>query len=321
MWRPGLALLLALSNAGCGGKSPRPAGDAAPAARPPDAGPPAAAEADDVRPVYPVDDQGLLPLAERFCAAAYRVAAERKAACCGGQAAPTLAGECARTLSFALRSRAVTVDEPAVAACEAAMARIHEGCDWVGPLLPDVPPACAGLMHGTLRAGATCRSSLECQEGLRCRGVGPTDPGTCGPPLADGARCNVAVDTLVTYTRQEGWAEASHAECQGFCSRRACRAGVAEGQACTVSGECGRGHRCAGHRCVAGAVAAKGEECSANECAPGLRCWQNRCIVPKPAGERCTSPFECAGGCQAGRCAMDCGGPAPAKPRPRPRRR
>jgi hypothetical protein len=315
MSRPALALLLlplALGNAACGKKSPGT--QDAPPPRPDAA---LYEEAGDVRPVYPVDDQPPDLLAERFCRAVYLLPAERRAACCGGEAAPTLASECARTLSYALRSKAVTVDEKAVAACEAGQARAHEGCDWVGPLGASLPPACAGLLHGTLAAGTRCRSSLECQDGLRCRGVGPTDPGTCGPPLVEGARCNVAVDTLVTYARQEVWTEAAHRECQGYCSRRACRAAVPEGGACTVSGECGAGHRCLGKHCVAGGLAQAGEECSADECAPGLRCSQNRCLAPKPAGQPCKTPFECAGGCVNGKCATQCsvGLPAPARPK------
>ena len=42
-----------------------------------------------------------------------------------------------------------------------------------------------------------CRSSLECAEGARCNGAGPTTPGKCGPPKANGLPCGGATDRLV----------------------------------------------------------------------------------------------------------------------------
>jgi hypothetical protein len=300
-----LALAVVLLAA-CGSKKP-----STPDARPaiPDAAQKEAKEteeADDIRPVYPVDDQPPDERAARLCRAMHEVPARRKAECCGGSPAPSLVSECARTLSYALRLKVVTIDTPSIDACEQAMTRAHQGCEWVGPLAPSFPPECLGVIHGALATGSRCRSSLECGPGLRCRGLGPTDPGTCGPPLPESARCSVAVDTLVTYTRQDAWIERTHPECAGFCTRRACRAALAEGAACRVTPECGPGHRCADGKCVAGGEAQLGETCSANECAAGLRCWQNRCIAPKAAGESCKTPFECQGGCVDRKCAMKC---------------
>jgi hypothetical protein len=309
---PRLALALVLLGCACGSKK-----SSTPDARPaiPDAGGPAAEEA-DVRPVYPVDDQPPEPLALRLCQALHELPARRKAECCGGGAAPSLVSECARTLSSALRARAITLAEPAVAACEQAMTGLHDGCEWVGPLSPGFPAECRGLVHGTLAGGARCRSSMECAQGLRCRGVGPTDPGTCGPPLPDGTRCSVTVDTLVSYTRQDAWTEEAHPECSGYCMRRACRPAVAAGKACKVSLECGAGHRCSGGACVAGGVARDGESCSADECEAGLRCLENRCRRPKAAGEPCQSAFECRGGCVEGACAQQCAMVPPTRSRP-----
>jgi hypothetical protein len=74
--------------------------------------PPAAAESDDsIAPVYPVDGLAALPLARRYCDVVREMPARRREACCpgtGGGYAPT--AECARTLSAALRSGAVTLD-------------------------------------------------------------------------------------------------------------------------------------------------------------------------------------------------------------------
>ena len=307
---PRLPLAVALALCACGSRKP-----STPDARPaiPDAAAKEAEESDDVRPVYPVDDQPPDPLAVRLCTAIHDLAAKRKAECCKGPAAPTLASECARTLSSAMRARSVTVDEAAVTACEQAMASAHAGCEWVGPLSPAFPSACEGVVRGTIGTGVKCRSSMECDDGLRCRGVGPTDPGTCGPPLPDGARCSITVDTLVSYTRQDAWVEVTHPECGGWCTRRACRPAVMVGEACKVTAECARGARCAGGKCVAGGEAAEGEPCSADECAEGLRCLQNRCRRPKPAGETCKAPFECQGGCVAGKCAMQCAVGSPTR--------
>ena len=49
---------------------------------------------------------------------------------------------------------------------------------------PGLGALVGGVFSGRLDQGATCRSSLECREGLHCVGVSPLDPGTCQPPQA-----------------------------------------------------------------------------------------------------------------------------------------
>src|SRR5687768_5167046 len=100
-----LPLAVALAVSACGSKKP-----STPDARPaiPDSAAKEQEESDDVRPVYPVDDQPPVPLAVRLCTAIHELPAKRKAECCKGPAAPTLSSECARTLSSALRAKSVT---------------------------------------------------------------------------------------------------------------------------------------------------------------------------------------------------------------------
>src|SRR5262249_54705581 len=140
--------------------------------------------------------------------------------------------ECVRTLSAALRAKAVTLEVEGVDACARAMAQAHEGCGWVGPFPPELPVACRGLVRGALEKGARCRSSLECRDGMRCSGAGPTAAGRCAPPRADGESCGTAVDTLATYTRDADL-DARHPECQGHCARFRCAPRVTAGSACT----------------------------------------------------------------------------------------
>jgi hypothetical protein len=197
--------------------------------------------------VYPVTKDPPDPLAARLCDALHALPARRKAACGGGPPGFHPASECARTLSFALRAGAVTLAGADVDRCAAAMEAALQGCDWVKPLSPPPPPACEGIVKGTRPESAACRSSLECVEGLRCAGAGPTDMGRCAPPRRRGA-CGMAVDTLATHTRQHR-IELAHPECEGHCARRACADNVALGGACRSDVECGRGRRCAAGRC------------------------------------------------------------------------
>ncbi|WP_437951654.1 hypothetical protein WME98_13250 [Sorangium sp. So ce296] len=215
------------------GASAAPSPDAgATAAPPPDAGsspsgssptPPADTPVgDEISPVYPKAEGAPDPLAARLCEALHALPARRKAACSGGSPGFHAGAECARALSFALRAKAVTVSTDAVDRCVEAMARSLEGCDWGAPLTAPVPSACEGLVRGALGEGARCRSSLECVDGLRCDGVGPTDAGICRAPRAAGP-CGLSVDALAAVTRQTRYAEA-HPECRGRCAGRACAA-------------------------------------------------------------------------------------------------
>ncbi|MCK6544805.1 hypothetical protein L6R52_02985 [Myxococcota bacterium] len=265
-----------------------------------------------VRPVYAAT-ASVDPLVTRVCEALHGLPRKRRAACCSEQPGVVLTSECERNLGAAFASKALTLDPRAVAACETAMADAHAGCDWVGPWSPELPTACRGLVEGTLELGAKCRSSLECRDGLRCLGAGPTDPGVCGPPLAAGRMCSTAVDTLAVYARQDDF-EKTHPSCRGYCERNRCLDSLPIGGKCSNNSECGTGNRCAEGKCVEGSFAPEGAACLGGDCAPGLRCTAGRCVAPKPLGAECSSDTECLAGCvipdgaTRGTCAMRCAG-------------
>ncbi|MDI1484698.1 hypothetical protein [Polyangium sp. y55x31] len=286
----------------------------APASAAPSASAPAANTSstdDEVRPVYPKTNDPPDPLAEKLCEALHGVPTKRRATCCGHAPGFSLAAECTRTLSYALREKAVTVDAAAADACIAAIEKAHDGCDWVGPTGAPLPAVCDGLVRGALAADKPCRSSLECSDGLRCLGVGPTDTGTCRKPLPTGYPCGVSVDTLAALTRQDTF-EARHPECSGYCAQRRCRDLVAEGGACKIDVECGADKICDEGKCRTGAPPREGQRCNKHACAPGLYCEAGTCIGPKEPGAPCDHDIECRGGClrrgasNAGTCGMKC---------------
>jgi hypothetical protein len=288
-----VALSLALwSGCRCGQEKAAPAGA--------DAAVPASEKEqrsdDDTRPVYPLQVGDPAPLAQRLCESLQGIPAKRRAACCGGAPTELLTSECVRMLTAALTSKAVRVEASAVEACAQAMDQTYQGCDWPGPDAPAPPAACLGIFQGTLAAGARCRSSLECAEGLRCHGLGPTDPGICGPPAPAGQPCSFSVDPLATYTRQDTLDEA-HPECQGHCFKRQCSENVAASGACVISAQCGPGRHCAGGACTEGAEARLGQPCSGGDCEQGARCVLGTCVAPKPVGAACERDAECQGGC------------------------
>jgi len=266
---------------------------------------------DEVRPVYPTQAGAPSPLAQRLCGALQELPARRRAECCGGSPGSLLTGECVRMLGAALSSGAVKLEAPAVDACVQALEQAHQGCEWIGPQAPPVPSACLGILRGTLASGARCRSSLECAEGQRCHGVGPTDTGVCGPPGAPGQLCALSVDALATYTRQDTLDEA-HPECQGHCSKRLCAEPVARGGACVHEGQCAPGLHCAEGKCAEGERAGLGQPCVNGGCQEGARCIQGVCATPKPTGAACERDGECLGGCvrpdggRAGTCGPRC---------------
>ena len=244
--------------------------------------------------MYPLDAAAPDPIAERLCTALQEMPVKRQAACCSAAPGVLATSECVRMLSAALHFGAVTLPPADVDTCVAAMDRVFTGCDWVGPNTPQPPAECQGIIRGTLDDGARCRSSLECKDGLRCQGVGPTDAGKCAAPRDDGSGCGASVDALATYARQNRY-EAQHPECKGFCERHRCTPAFAVSAACRIDVQCGAGHACAGGKCAS---------------APGDAVARGP--VRKPAGEACTTDAECTGGCLRdggaghGTCGMKC---------------
>jgi hypothetical protein len=266
---------------------------------------------DDVRPVYPVDNSPPDPLAQRLCHAIHAVEEERRAACCSEKPGIVFESECVRTLSAALRFKAVTLDAAAVDACVAAVDKTYEGCEWTGPNVPVPPSECRGIVHGLLGKNAKCRSSLECSSAMYCRGVGPTDVGRCTPPGEDGASCGQSVDSLATYVRDQ--AESAHPVCKNVCRGHRCGSFVGEGGACRVTAECESGKLCIEKTCVMRALPKAGEACPGDRCEAGLMCLAGKCMSRKPAGEVCTVDLECIGAClkpgagASGKCGRKCG--------------
>jgi hypothetical protein len=321
VWSAGLLFLGALvALAGCDAKdAPGDAGATAPNAPTPEKaktadpfdGPVKQPGGDEVQPAYPITKDPPDPRAQRLCEALNELPVKRKAECCATAPGFMQTSECTRALSYALKSGAVTVDDAAIAACSEAMARAHEGCGWVGLNLPNAPDACQGILRGTLKEKAECRSSLECEAGLSCLGVGPTTKGTCQKPRAKGFPCGMNVDPLAGYVRQTSY-EAAHPDCAGYCGRRRCDDLVPVGGECETSEACGAGKACVQKKCSAAPLPEAGKACLEGVCAKGARCVAGRCVTPKPKGEACESDQECVGACakpdgaKAGTCEMRC---------------
>jgi len=139
-------------------------------------------------------------LAQRLCDALHTLPTRRKKECCG-RAPPSLAAVCAQELSASIRNRAVGLDAATIDWCAAETSRQLERCDWVTPLMPKLPDACRNIAHGRLKgAGARCRSSFECPDGLFCKGVRPGKDGICAAPGASRTRCEVPADNLAAFT-------------------------------------------------------------------------------------------------------------------------
>lgn len=253
----------------------------------------------EVRPVYPEKLTGAPdPLVQRYCDALHRLPETRRAACCNTQPGTQLGAECVRTLHAAVKDGAIQLHADEVNLCAAEFGKVVAGCDWVGAFPPTLPAVCQTALHGTRKEGQACRSSLECTSSLRCRGAGPTQVGVCAPPLERGARCGLAVDTLASYTRQDQ-VDLTHPECAGFCDRlHQCAGPLPQGAPCLFSAMCGPEARCGKGRCVRGDLGTLGASCSGGDCAAGLRCNGGVCIQPGAQGARCTSDFECRGGCK-----------------------
>jgi hypothetical protein len=252
-------------------------------------------ERDEIRPVYPVDAGPPDPRATRFCEAVQLLPVTRRANCCAETdplRMPT--DECVRTLTAALGAHAVTLSPSDVDGCAAAMRLATAGCDWVTARESAVPPACTGIIRGTLRAKQRCRSSLECDDGLHCQGLSAVDVGVCGAPKASSLPCHTAIDVLAAYTRQDDL-DHEHPECAGYCARSQCKDAVPQGGPCTLDLQCGRS-RCESGRCLSEKLPSAGQPC-AGACAYGSRCVDGACVTPRSEGQACEADGQCRGAC------------------------
>ncbi len=314
------ALLVALLAGGC---TPSQRADPGPdAGTAPDASPAASAMStalepaearggDEIRPVYPIDAGPPDPLAARFCDAVLVAPERRRSECCSTpNLAGIVAGQCVRALTFALAQHTVTLAPADVDRCAEAVTRASAGCDWVIPDTTALPPECEGLVKGALAEKARCRSSLECREGLRCMGLSTVDLGVCAPPKPARSQCNVAIDMLATFTRQNH-VDRDHPECEGYCGHAQCEPVVAAGGACATDRACGRG-RCSAGKCTSAPLPALGEVCT-EAWAPGRALREGQVRGAEAAdGDTCELDAECRGTCvrgdggTAGACVKSC---------------
>jgi len=272
---------------------------------------------EDIKPLYPHDGSPPDPVAQRFCEAIHDLEPKRRAECCGATGGTGyFAGECARTLSAALRLNAVKLDPAAADRCIAAFTTQLEGCGWVGPIPPPLPADCETVITGLVPEKSTCRSSLECAESLTCLGLSTTQTGKCHPPKPTGTLCGGSVDTLAALTRQDT-TESRHPECAGVCARPMCTDAKALGAPCKTNVECGPTRTCAAGKCSTDPLPPAGKPCAAGQCARGARCVKDTCIAPKSEGETCESDLDCQSACDkpTGKCAKRCAAlPIPTKP-------
>ena len=310
---------LAACNSGPGAPAPAPPGKSAPATVAPSAAALAedteASEATQVTPVYAAGPVALNPKAQQFCTALHEAPARQHAACCG-RPAPTggqTVAECARLLSLSLAQGAVALDDTALGRCVTALESPGRDCATMGRFTPPAPEACLSVVVGRLAAGAVCRSDLECDGSLQCRGSGPTEPGVCEGPRPLGAGCGTAADVLISFTRLSE-AEKLHPECDGLCILHRCAPLTPLAGACTANLQCGPGRACIAGKCAEAPKAlAPGAACPGFGCAAGTQCIGGSCQKPAPPGTRCETDFQCEGAClkknildKTGTCGMFC---------------
>jgi hypothetical protein len=255
-----------------------------------DSGKEGGAGGDDVQPVYPIEPNApAVPLAQKLCAGLTEMPEKKRATCCTTTPGIVVTSECTRTLSAAMRYKAVEISEAAVDACIAGYEKTLEGCDWVGPFAPGPPPACQGLVKGLLGVGQKCRSTLECSGALRCKGVGPTTPGKCSVANATGELCGGTVDSLAAFVRQNDL-DVQHPEClAGRCIKHRCAPPVSENGECHVTLDCEEGLQCLvsgvaprakkgehqappPKKCLRRPLPKEGEACPGGVCASELPC-------------------------------------------------
>ena len=252
-------------------------------------------------------------VAKSVCDTLQALPEQRREACCHRSAGGSdLSTVCVRELQGALARGAVKLETGRAQACATATNTALDGCGWVGPLLPQPPAECGQLIDGTLAAGATCRSSLECGNGLHCKGVTPGGTGVCAEPTPVGKSCENPADNLVSLTRAKD--DPRHPICAGACVKGLCLALIDEGASCPSTAACKAGLHCISGTCTKQALPKLGETCSAKaECGDGSVCSDGKCIKPKDGGESCKLPFECrsmacdkAAGAATGTCTDVC---------------
>ena len=173
----------------------------------------------DLSPVYP-----RLPVqrgdAEQLCEVFQRLPRERRAACSDSATGVTFERPCSQVVSAALASGALQISPDDSRACQRTWRARYADCASMNAIESHAADSCWRLWRGQISLGGTCRSSLECEDGLACNGVGPFDAGVCTKPKSSGASCGRSIDVLAAYVPHD---EAKHPECEGNCVRGRCQ--------------------------------------------------------------------------------------------------
>jgi HupE/UreJ protein len=174
--------------------------------------------------VYPTRGATLAPGVEKLCTALAELPRVRRAECSGRKPGVTLASECERMLDAALRDGAIAFSSATAEQCIADQTQRYATCEFTKATTLAPLPSCSALLAGRRSAGATCRSSLECGQGLHCSGASPLQTGVCALPAVDGARCGLATDALAAYVPSR---DGDHPECAGNCVQDRCQSATA----------------------------------------------------------------------------------------------
>jgi hypothetical protein len=200
----------------------------------------------------------------------------------GNLAPPSdIAFECQQMAAVAAAGH-LTIDANAFMQCQNDFK--NNPCD-IGSALVD----CLAAFKGTIAAGQSCHSAVECQS-LSCDTS--SCPGTCSPNTAGGIGqactngCQLALVCIGT---------------PGTCQKM-----VGVGQACPMGFECQQGLYCdsTSHMCVTD-VAAGGSCAMGQTCALTTQCQSGICTAYRKVGESCSSTQPCVSGanCVSGLCA------------------
>lgn len=250
------------------------------------------------------------PKASAICELLVGTIQAKRATCCDQAGAADLLDLCNTTLKPIKRQ--LQLDASAWQRCASDLSAFTNDCAFVQQQLPPLPLSCRGIVQGTLPKGASCGSSLSCQDGLYCLGLSVGKSGVCSKPVAVGARCESAHDSLAGILGLNDLPE--HRSCQGRCERGFCLATADQGGSCQHSGQCRESLQCVSGSCQVANPAAPGATCDASHfCEFGSTCQDGRCQFRKPGGASCRIGFECASfacekaeGAELGVCAAVC---------------
>jgi hypothetical protein len=149
-------------------------------------------------------------------AAALAAAPDYCATVLGSPAGKPLVPQCRQELARAVRAHEVKVDAKQLVACDGALRAAPPS----GPLVAALPDACTTVLVGTRPSGAACTSSLQCTDGLYCRGLSLGPEGVCGAAVPVGSACETVRDELSAFTR--GIDHPRHRTCEGSCVKGRC---------------------------------------------------------------------------------------------------